>query len=107
MGWAEALGSLSGLSCVIQLLCFQEKEESSGTMKGQVGVSPGPFFPPVEFLLGDTIPSYLFSAQICKGSVVCKKSLRGGQKWVDWPILVTVFSLSLAITSFWKPSMSP
>ena len=45
MGWAEALGSLSGLSCAIQLLTFQEKEESSGTVKGQIGVSPGPFSP--------------------------------------------------------------
>ena len=79
LGWAQALGSLSGLTCATQLLCFQEKEGSSGTVKGQVGVSPGPFIPAVEFPFSDTIPSYLFSAQISKGSVVCKKSQRGGQ----------------------------
>lgn len=42
MGETEALGPLSGLSCEIQLLCFQEgKETNDGTMKGQGRVALG------------------------------------------------------------------
>ena len=43
---AEALDSLSDLSCAIQRLCFQEqKEENSGPRRDRLGCPPGPLYP--------------------------------------------------------------